>query len=120
MAAPGRRGERAVNQPPLVRLDIFALVLHCARWLRAVFAATSIGSSASIAAPATRALVCSLIRTSSRRSARGRTPDARADVGTFGIDAQSLVIAASTLCLTTCAERIARVDDNRRIRDNRS
>jgi hypothetical protein len=93
MTATGRCGERAANQPPLVPFDIFALVPHCTRWPRAVFAATSIASGASIAAAANRALVLSLIHTSSRCSARGRTPDARADFRTFGIDPRPLVIA---------------------------
>jgi hypothetical protein len=109
-----------VNQPPPVPLVCFALVLRCTRRLRAVFAARSIGSGTAIAASASRALVFSLIHTSSRRSARGRTPDAHVDFRTFGIDPQLLVIARSTVCLTTCADWIARVDNNRRIRDNRS
>jgi hypothetical protein len=95
-----------VNQPPLVPLVIFALVLHCTRRLRAVFAVTSIGSGALIAASAHRALVFSLIFTSSRGSARGRTPDARADFGAFGIDPQSLVIAR----LDTLFDNVRRED----------
>jgi hypothetical protein len=97
-------------RPPLVPRVIFALVPHCTRWLRAVFAAPSIGSGASIAASANRALVFSLIFTSGRRSARGRTPDARADFRTFGIDPRSLVIAR----LDTLFDNVRREDCARR------
>jgi hypothetical protein len=95
-----------VNQPPRVPLVIFALVLHCTRWLRADLAATSIGSGTSIAASANRALVFSLIFTSSRCGARGRTPDARADFRTFGNDPQSFVIAR----LDTLFDNVRRED----------
>jgi hypothetical protein len=95
-----------VNQPPLVPLVILTLVPHCTRWKRAVFVATSIGSGALIAASANRALVFSLIFTSSRCSARGRTSDARANFRTFGIDPQSFVIAR----LDTLFDNVRRED----------
>jgi hypothetical protein len=121
MTAPGRcagraasareinrnlQGRAVTDGPPLAPLVIFALVLHCTRRPRAVFAATSIGSGAAIAASANRALVFSLIFTSARRSARGRTPDARADFRTFGIDRRSLVIAR----LDTLFDNVRRED----------
>jgi hypothetical protein len=93
-------------RPPLVPVVIFALALHCTRRLRAVFAATSIGSGAAIAASANRALVFSLIFTSARCSARGRTPDARADFRTFSIDPRALVIAR----LDTLFDNVRRAD----------
>jgi hypothetical protein len=99
-----------VNQPSLDPLVIFALVLRCTRRLRAIFAATSIGSGALSAASANPALVFSLLFTSARCSARRRKPDARADFRTFGVDPQSLVITR----LDTLFDNVRREDRLRR------